>query len=286
MKSHSLRWLFWLGCFAAWVVLSPTAFAQSKEIDHIGNELAKECMKARPPLLIVAVADLRDTDGTNNDQGHFMSLILTQAISLHIKDGFAIAEHNGFDDALKSRAISAEALTTPKSTNVIAGRVNLTAVVIGDFRNEPNDYSLHLSVIRVYDGTVVYSSDVKFRHNDFLDSLAKPFPPPEIHQLFKLKTDPTPAEKEALRPPVCVHCRVPQYTNVARNAKLQGTVVFETVISDQGEVVALRPKKLLGLGLDEAAYDIIKNQWRMKPGTKDGKPIGTVVPIEVSFRLY
>src|SRR5579872_6811609 len=85
MKSHSLRWLFWLGCFAAWVGLSPTAFAQSKEIDHIGNELAKECMKARPPLLIVAVADLRDTDGTNNDQGHFMSLILTQAISLHIR---------------------------------------------------------------------------------------------------------------------------------------------------------------------------------------------------------
>src|SRR5215475_1976184 len=100
MRSHRLRCLFCVACFVASVGFSPAAFAQAKEIDHIGNELAKECMKAHPPVPIVAVADLRDTDGTNNDQGHFLSLILTQAISLHIKDGFAVAEHNGFDDAL------------------------------------------------------------------------------------------------------------------------------------------------------------------------------------------
>lgn len=286
MKSVRLGLLFCVASLLASIGLLPAALAQDKEIDHIGNEFAKECMKARPAVMIVAVADLRDVDGTNNDQGHFLSLILTQAISLHIKDGFAVAEHNGFDDALKTRAISAQSLATPKSTTVLAGKINLNAVVIGDFRQEPNGYSLHLSAVRVFDGTVVYSADVKFRHNDFLDSLAKPFPPPEIQQLVKLKTNPTAAEKEVLRPPVCVRCQTPQYTSAARGAKLQATVVFDTVISNEGKIVALRPRKVAGLGLDEAAYDIITKQWKMTPGTRDGKPIGTIVPIEVSFRLY
>ena len=286
MTSLRLGWLFCVGSLTLALAFATPIFAQYKEIDHTGNEFAKEFMKARPEATIVAVADLRDTDGTNKDQGHYFSLILTSAISLHMKNGFAVADHSGFDAALKSRAISAQALATPKSMTELAGKINVIAVVIGDFQQDKNDYSLHLSAIRVSDGTVLYSADSKFRHNEFLDSLAKPFPPPEITQLVKLKTPPTPDDNDGLRPPECVRCEIPKYTVAARGAKLQGTVVFEAVISDEGEIVAVRPRKVLGFGLDEAAYDVITKHWTMKPGTKDGKPIATLVPIELSFRLY
>jgi TonB family protein len=102
-----------------------------------------------------------------------------------------------------------------------------------------------------------------------------------------LKSQSTPNEKVKARPPTCERCVTPQYTVAARGAKLQGTVAFDVVIDAQGEVIALRPTKVLGLGLDEAAYDVITKQWRMKPGTTlEGRPVVTLVPIEVTFRLY
>ncbi len=136
MTSLRLGWLFCVGSLSLALAFATPIFAQYKEIDHTGNEFAKEFMKARPEATIVAVADLRDTDGTNKDQGHYFSLILTSAISLHMKNGFAVADHIGFDAALKSRAISAQALATPKSMTEIAGKINVIAVVIGDFQQD------------------------------------------------------------------------------------------------------------------------------------------------------
>ena len=40
----------------------------------------------------------------------------------------------------------------------------------------------------------------------------------------------------------------------------------------------------LGLGLDEMALEAI-NQWRFKPGTRDGQPVPVAATIEVNFRL-
>jgi outer membrane biosynthesis protein TonB len=41
--------------------------------------------------------------------------------------------------------------------------------------------------------------------------------------------------------------------------------------------------KPLGLGLDEKAMQAV-NQWRFKPGAKDGNPVSTRATIEVMFR--
>src|SRR6201999_4110328 len=114
------------------------------------------------------------------------------AINLHMKNGFGVADHRGFDTALKSRAISAQALVVPKAMTELSGKINVNAVVTGGFRRDQNGYTLNLSAVRVSDGTVLHSADVKFPHDEFLDSLAKPFPPPEITELVKLKSPPPP----------------------------------------------------------------------------------------------
>jgi protein TonB len=76
----------------------------------------------------------------------------------------------------------------------------------------------------------------------------------------------------------------PEYTEEARKAKYQGTVVLYAVVDPDGLVRQVRVVRSLGLGLDEKALEAVR-QWKFKPGTKDGRPVPVVASIEVTFRL-
>jgi TonB family protein len=85
-------------------------------------------------------------------------------------------------------------------------------------------------------------------------------------------------------PPSLVSKVEPEYTDEARIAKYQGTVVLYAEISPEGAAHNLRIMRGLGLGLDEKAIDAI-NQWKFKPGIKDGTPVTVAATIEVNYRL-
>jgi len=76
----------------------------------------------------------------------------------------------------------------------------------------------------------------------------------------------------------------PAYTEEARLARYQGTVVVATVVGVDGAAQQLQVIRGLGLGLDEKALQAIA-QWKFKPGTKDGQPVPVYATIEVNFRL-
>lgn len=76
----------------------------------------------------------------------------------------------------------------------------------------------------------------------------------------------------------------PEYSEEARKAKHQGTVVLYVVVNDKGEPGNMRVVRAIGLGLDEKAMEAVK-KWRFKPGLKDGKPVAVAATIEVNFRL-
>ena len=76
----------------------------------------------------------------------------------------------------------------------------------------------------------------------------------------------------------------PEYSEEARAAKFQGTVLLYTEITPDGTAANIRVARSLGLGLDEKAIQAVK-QWKFKPGEKDGKPVTVAATIEVNFRL-
>jgi TonB family protein len=76
----------------------------------------------------------------------------------------------------------------------------------------------------------------------------------------------------------------PEYTEEARLAKYQGTVVVSTEIGPDGIAQGMKVIRGLGLGLDEQAVKAI-SQWKFKPGAKDGQPVPVMATIEVNFRL-
>ena len=76
----------------------------------------------------------------------------------------------------------------------------------------------------------------------------------------------------------------PQYTEEARVAKYQGTVVLAVEIGSDGFARNIHVVRGLGLGLDENAVTAV-SQWTFEPGKKDGGPVTVQATIEVNFRL-
>jgi TonB family protein len=76
----------------------------------------------------------------------------------------------------------------------------------------------------------------------------------------------------------------PEYTEEARTAKYQGTVVLAVEIRPDGFADNIRVVRGLGLGLDENAMTAVR-QWQFQPGTKDGAAVTVQATIEVNFRL-
>jgi periplasmic protein TonB len=86
-------------------------------------------------------------------------------------------------------------------------------------------------------------------------------------------------------PPRAIYAPDPEFSEEARKAKFQGTVVLWFTVGADGRTHEVRIQRSLGMGLDQKAIEAIR-QWRFEPGRKDGIPVAVQVNIEVSFVLY
>ena len=84
--------------------------------------------------------------------------------------------------------------------------------------------------------------------------------------------------------PVLVSKIEPEYSQDARAAKYQGSVLMYVEIGPDGAPHNIKVSRGLGLGLNEKAIQAVK-QWKFKSSTKDGQPVTVGASIEVNFRL-
>src|SRR5262249_11815153 len=76
----------------------------------------------------------------------------------------------------------------------------------------------------------------------------------------------------------------PEYSEEARKARYQGTVVLEALVRRDGKVDVVHLVRSLGFGLDQNAIDALK-KWRSRPATKNGTPVDVTVNVEVIFNI-
>ena len=77
----------------------------------------------------------------------------------------------------------------------------------------------------------------------------------------------------------------PEYSEEARKAKYQGTVVLWMIVGPDGRARDIRIQRSVGMGLDEKAIEAVKT-WKFEPARKDGHAVAVQINVEVSFRLY
>lgn len=86
--------------------------------------------------------------------------------------------------------------------------------------------------------------------------------------------------------PIVVREVQPQYTDAAKQARVEGKVLLSCVVTKEGKVDRIAVDRSLDkqFGLDEAAVAAL-TQWAFKPGTKDGQPVAIRIHVEMTFAL-
>jgi len=74
------------------------------------------------------------------------------------------------------------------------------------------------------------------------------------------------------------------YTEIAKRIGLEGKVIIEAVIDENGNVIDAKVLKRLGGGLDEESLHAVQTT-RFSPGLQRGKPIRVRINIPVKFVL-
>lgn len=88
----------------------------------------------------------------------------------------------------------------------------------------------------------------------------------------------------SVTPPILLSKTEPEYSEEARKARLQGTVLLRIEVDTRGQAQNITVRQSLGLGLDDRAMEAVK-KWKFSPGKVNGKPAAVVAYVEVNFRL-
>jgi TonB family protein len=102
-----------------------------------------------------------------------------------------------------------------------------------------------------------------------------------VEPIYKVGKD----NKDNVKAPKATYTPEPEFSEEARRAGFQGTVVLSLLLDKKGQVSRIRIEKPLGKGLDQQAVESVKT-WRFNPATKDGEPVAVEMKVEVSFQLY
>ncbi len=87
----------------------------------------------------------------------------------------------------------------------------------------------------------------------------------------------------SVTPPTKVKDARPVYPAIARQARVQGTVIIEAIVAANGKVVDVRVLRSIPL-LDQAAIDAVR-QWEFMPMLQNGVPVSFVTTVTVNFTL-
>jgi protein TonB len=88
---------------------------------------------------------------------------------------------------------------------------------------------------------------------------------------------------QGIREPKRIAYVAPEYPEIARLSRVEGTVILEAVLDVTGRVHSVRVLKSVTL-LDEAAIRAVR-QWRYTPTELNGIPVQVLMTITVNFQL-
>jgi protein TonB len=87
----------------------------------------------------------------------------------------------------------------------------------------------------------------------------------------------------AIKEPILIHRVDPEYPALAVHSRMEGVVILEAIVDEEGRVESVRVLRSPGV-FDQAALNAVR-QWRYSPVLLNGKPEKFILTVVVSFNL-
>jgi TonB family protein len=186
------------------------------------------------------------------------------------------APENSFEsDMLDSMKQSWDA-SAGLSTDIFLATWRASNISSGS-KGDPIGYFIYVDGKFRWDSTISF---VKVQDVGFSDAAQSQF------QMVRQEPNrPFPASRVGAEFPKCIDCPDAKYSSEAINARITGTVVLQITVPPDGQAENIQIIKRLGYGLDEAAVEAVRN-WTFEPAIgRDGAPVATTVPVQITFNL-
>jgi TonB family protein len=252
------------------LIFSGPAAASRANLDDLADQLGKGITKEK--LRSVTVADFSAMDGKSSDLGWYLANRLSDSW-LRQEQKFRVLDRAELKDA----KVSADDLRSAEMLKRLGNVWGVDSIVTGVVDVLPDGYVVAASVRRVSNGEIILTASQSISHSRILDLLN-----PQGLDMGGMTA--VRAGMNGVGVPVCLKCPIPQYSDKARKAGINATVVLVVIISTNGRSAGIGVVKDPGYGLTDQAIDTV-SMWEFKAATdEDGKVVPVKVPIEVTFR--
>lgn len=237
-----------LSCVVVILTCGGLAAAQEPDFDDLAKRLSSQISKAG--IKSVVVAEFVNKEGEVSPAGHYLACEFFQGLDKH-KKNFVVMDRGQPADAS----------------------------VKGTLETTPAQYSLKVTVRSVKDGGLLGSAEQSIKRPTIADGMI-------LLASRALPEQVAVAGQDGVGIPTCEYCPPPVYSDEARKAVLQGSVLLVVIVNSEGRAGKTAVTKTPDASLAKQATETVKN-WRFNPATdKGGKPVSVLVPIEVTFRLH
>jgi len=272
------------------LLATPTAFADGDSLDALADRLAEQLRAQRKkfffPKLIVADFPLLPgrVNALSESIAGQLSALMTQRLGAN-----AMIERKALYDRLQADLLSPDDLQDRGVANWLFGEIGANAVISGHIVISADTLKVSVELRRIADDKRLADAVLVLPLSEDWKALsAEPLnwpSPPELAVPCSTKETQENFKTRGVTQPTCIECALPEYTNTARTAKIQGTAKMSVIVDEVGKARSVRVIEGLGYGLDERSIETI-HRWRLKPALKDGKPVAVCVVIETTFRFY
>jgi len=246
----------------------------------IGKKIAStKNAKARTTYVVF---DFLEPDGKSSQLGAHLADEFSEALTNQLPELKQI-ERSKLRDLCERERFDFSKFETDKLGVWAANEIGADQVIFGTIEPKDAAFLLHVRVIDNEEKQITDAGEVldwTAERNAWHRQPAERLPP-----VAEWKDVPRLGSLKGGSEPVCIECRIPAYTDAARKAKFQGTVITRVLVGEDGLVHGVVVMQGLPYGLSASTVEAVK-KYKFKPVLgPDGKPVELQLDIETTFRV-
>ena len=262
----------------------------SHELSQLNDLVARVLQHAdkagcKKTTCTILVANFTGSSGSTSILGMQVADAVAKELAAQQTD-IRVIERSRFRDYLELERIPDTLLNNEKAIRWLGKQLGATAVLRGKTEVQGEAVRVEASLLPSENERPGPTEQFSLSYADFasalspVDSFPKDFPTPKEPSIPLVQR----AGGNGITSPSCAYCPDPDYTDPAREVKLNGTLLLEVTVSAEGRAIDARVVRGLPFGLNESAIRRVRD-WQFRPATREGQPVACRVMIEVTFRL-